>query len=99
MKADNALDPPAGRLETTAALLTMQALEAACRLFMERAYPDGRDTVPTNRRPYFDMTTDDALADYLPPAPLALGVCQNLCNLKGGVHGYEFRLGSTRIRI
>jgi hypothetical protein len=62
---------------------------------MELAYPDGPSTIPDNKRPYFEMTPADSIADYLSPAVLAVGICQDLSKLKGGVRGYEFRLGSS----
>jgi hypothetical protein len=40
------------------------------------------------------MAADAQLADYLPPAPLSLGVAQDLAGKKEGQSGYEFRLGS-----
>jgi hypothetical protein len=75
--------------------LTVQDLARACRLFMEQAYPDGLDTIPENRRPYAVIPLDGSIADYIPPAPLAAGICQDLSKLKAGVPGYEFRLGSA----
>ena len=59
---------------------------------MELSYPDGPATIPERKRPYFDMMCDGRLADFIPPATLAAGLCQEL---KGGVPGYEFRLGSS----
>jgi hypothetical protein len=75
--------------------LTIQHLALACRRFMDLAYPDGPDSIPDAKRLYFQMTPDGALADYLPPGAAAAGICQDLAKLKGGVRGYEFRLGST----
>ncbi|MBI3822952.1 MAG: hypothetical protein HY289_09790 [Planctomycetes bacterium] len=67
----------------------------ACRLFMELAYADAPDLIPENKRPYCDIPSDGSMADYLPPAPLAAGICQDLSKGKSGVPGYEFRLGSS----
>jgi hypothetical protein len=75
--------------------LTMADLAFMCRRFMEIAYPAGAATIPANRRPYFEMPGDGAIADYLPPAAFAVGICQDLSKVKGGHRGYEFRLGSA----
>jgi hypothetical protein len=76
-------------------VLPIQDLAQACRIFMELAYPEGADTVPVNKRPFCDIPSDAVLESYLPPAPLARAVCQDLSKLKGGLRGYEFRLGSS----
>jgi hypothetical protein len=76
-------------------VLPIQDLAQACRIFMELAYPEGADTIPANKRPYADLPIDASAADYLPPAPCAVAVCQDLSKLKGGLRGYEFRLGSS----
>jgi hypothetical protein len=73
---------------------TTQDLALACRLFLELAYPDGAHSIPDSKRPYCDIPSDASPDDYLPPAKLATSVCQDLSQLKGGVRGYEFRLGS-----
>ena len=75
--------------------LTMQDLASAGRLFMELAYPDGPTTIPEKKRPYFEMPSAASIADYLPPAAFAAGICQGLSKTKAGVPGYEFRLGSS----
>ncbi len=75
--------------------LTIRDLALACRLFMELAYPDGLETLPENKRLYHDIPVDGSIADYLPPAALAVGIGQDLSKLKGAVTGYEFRLGSA----
>lgn len=75
--------------------LPMADLGFVCRRFMELAYPAGPVTIPENRRPFFEMADDGAIADYLPPATFAVGICQDLSKLKGGLRGYEFRLGSV----
>lgn len=76
--------------------LAIQDLSLACRLFMELAYPDGIHTIPASKRPYANIPSEGSIEDYLPPAKLAVSLCQNLSLLKGGTRGYEFRLGSAR---
>lgn len=75
--------------------LAIQDLASACRIFMGLSYPDGPDSVPDIKRPYYDMTTDSSIADYVPPGAFSVGTCQDLSKLKGGIRGYEFRLGSS----
>ena len=75
--------------------LTTPELARACRCFMEAGYPDGVATIPASKRAYFDMAPERAIGDYLTPAPLAVGVCQELTADKSLVVGYEFRLGSA----
>jgi hypothetical protein len=74
--------------------LTSEQLGRACRLFMELAYPEGECMIPPKKRPYFHLAADAQLADYLPPAPSAAGIAQNV-TVKEGQRGYEFRLGSA----
>jgi hypothetical protein len=75
--------------------LAIQDLASACRIFMGLSYPDGPDSIPGIKRPYYDMSTDSSIADYLPPGVISVGICQDLSKLKGGIPGYEFRLGSS----
>lgn len=82
-------------LEIQVATLTILDLAPACRTFMELAYAEGLDAIPEGKRPYFEIPADALIADYLPPAPRAAGICQDLSKLKAGVPGFEFRLGST----
>ena len=82
-------------LENEVATLTTQDLSQPCRTFMELAYTQGPNAIPDPKRPYYDIPADGNIADFLPPAPQALGICQDLSKLKSGVPGYEFRLGST----
>jgi hypothetical protein len=70
-------------------------LRQACRIFMDLAYPAGTTTIPLKKRAYYEIDPERPLADYLPPAPLAGGVAQNLSTGKRGIRGYEFRLGSA----
>jgi hypothetical protein len=74
--------------------MTSECLGRACRLFMDLAYPGGLDTIPPKKLPYYHLPADAPLADFLPPAARAAGVCQSLAG-KEGKHGYEFRLGSA----
>jgi hypothetical protein len=62
---------------------------------MDVAYPDAQ-CIPPSKRPYHEIDADRPLTDYLCPAPLAAGVCQDLSKRSGGLVGYEFRLGSAR---
>lgn len=70
-------------------------LARACRTFMQLAYPEGVDSVPDNKRPYFNIPCNGSIFDFLPPAPSSRGIGQDLSKLKGAVQGYEFRLGSA----
>src|SRR5579862_7391715 len=74
--------------------ISTQELAGACRIFMALAYPDGPGSIPVSKRAYAEIDLDGSLADYLPPTPRALGVCQDLSRA-GGMLGYEFRLGSA----
>ncbi len=62
---------------------------------MDLAYPAGADSIPIGKRPYYAITNDDPLADYLPPAKKSVGVCHELSQKTGGLRGYAFRLGSA----
>jgi hypothetical protein len=62
---------------------------------MDLAYPGGATTIVAERLPYYEMAADRPLEEYVPPAKLALGVCQKLSPRPGVICGYEFRLGST----
>lgn len=73
---------------------SLQDLAQACRIFMEIGYPEGC-TIPEAKRAYADIGPEARLEDYLPPAAAAEKVCQDLSKLKGGLRGYEFRLGSA----
>jgi hypothetical protein len=63
----------------------------ACRIFLEASYPEGPSTVPAGKLAYFHIRGDEAIRTFLPPAPLAKGICQKL-----GGEGWTFRLGSSR---
>ena len=75
--------------------LTTQNLAKACRIFLDLAYPDGADTIPNNKRAYYEICTDSPLHDFVPPAKAALTVCQELPRRHDAPHGYAFRLGSA----
>jgi hypothetical protein len=75
--------------------LTTEKLARACRIFMTIAYPAGPGSIPAKKQPYFEIPHDQPVTNYLPPAPVAEGVCQALHAPGGGVHGYAFRLGSA----
>ena len=87
--------PPAFHDGESVETFNLHDLSNACRLFMEQAYPSGLSTIPDDKRPYVNIPLDGLLADYLPPAPLAVCICKDLSTLKTGVPGYEFRLGSA----
>ncbi len=70
--------------------LTSEQLGRACRLFMDLAYPGGLETISPKKQPYYQIPADANVEDYLPPAPVAAGVCQK----KDDKPAYEFRLGS-----
>ena len=73
--------------------LSTAQLRQACRIFMDLAYPEGPATIPIKKRAYYNMDSAQPLTDYLPPAPAAGGIAQDLSTRRGGASGYEFRLG------
>jgi hypothetical protein len=73
----------------------MRDLARACRIFMDLAYPDGARSIPEFKLSYYEMTAERSLVEYLPPAPLSVGVTKTLSRNAGGMFGYEFRLGSA----
>ena len=75
--------------------LTTSLLAQACRLFMGLAYPEGPGAIPPKKLLYYDLTVEQPLAAFLPPAACALGVCQESCDERGVPNGYAFRLGSS----
>lgn len=75
--------------------VTTSLLGKACRLFMEQAFPGGPETIPEKRRVYYDLPLDRPVADFIPPAPAAEGICQVLPAEGGGFRGFAFRLGSA----
>jgi len=70
-------------------------LRQACRIFMDLAYPGGPETIPCNKRTYYDLPDGCAVSDFLPPAPAAAEVGQILPAAGTGARGYAFRLGSA----
>jgi hypothetical protein len=75
--------------------LSTAQLGRACSIFMELAYPSGIAAIPLKKRAYYVMDAGRPLADYVPPAPQAGGIAQELSSRKDGPRGYEFRLGSA----
>jgi hypothetical protein len=75
--------------------LTTALLGQACRIFMDHSYPAGPASIPPKKRFYYDMDPQRPLRDYLPPAPQAACIAQDLSARKDGPNGYEFRLGSS----
>ena len=69
-------------------------LGQACRTFLRLAYPGGPQSIPEKKRIYYDLPLDRPVTDFLPPAPAAEGICQELCG-EDGIRGYAFRLGSA----
>jgi hypothetical protein len=65
-------------------------LPRACRIFLARAYPEGTQTVPANKRAYLELTAEQDLAPLLGPP-----VGQTLKTPEGGLRGYTLRLGSA----
>ena len=62
---------------------------------MALAYPGGAQRSRPTSEATVAIADERPLADFLPPAASALGVCQDLSKRSGGLSGYEFRLGST----
>jgi hypothetical protein len=83
------------RHEAVVETLTIQDLASACRIFMGLSYPGGADSIPADRRPYFNISANAPIADFLPTGIFSTGVCQDLSRVHGGMPAYEFRLGST----
>ena len=69
--------------------LTIALLERACRIFLERAYPHGRDTIPAPKNSFLDLDVAQSVETVLVPP-----VCQPLLRREGGLRGYALRLGS-----
>jgi hypothetical protein len=69
--------------------LTTALLERACRIYLERAYPDGLDAIPSPKNRLLAL-------DPAQPAESALvpPLCQPLWS-HDGLRGYVFRLGSA----
>jgi hypothetical protein len=71
---------------------TIHDLAQACRIYFDHAYPGAAAEIPANKSPYHCIPNDASLDAYLPPAKIAVPVCQKL---KCGATGYQFRLGSA----
>lgn len=70
--------------------LNVALLGRACRIFLERAYPGGHDTVPASKRLYLNIADDQPLESLLRPP-----VCQALGKPAEAARGYAWRLGSA----
>ena len=71
--------------------LTTALLERACRIFLERAYPQGQDTIPPPKNNFLALDAAGPIESVLVPP-----VCQLLLRRDGGVRGYVLRLGSAQ---
>jgi hypothetical protein len=69
--------------------LTTALLERACRIFLERAYPHGSDTIPPPKNGFLTFDAAQPIESVLTPP-----VCQPLLRRDGGLRGYSLRLGS-----
>jgi len=70
--------------------LTTALLERACRLFLERAYPQGTDTIPPPKNSFFALNVAQSVESVLLPP-----VCQPIVRSDGSLRGYTLRLGSA----
>lgn len=70
--------------------LTTALLDCACRIFLERAYPQGIDTIPPPKNRFLAPCVAGSIESMLVPP-----VCQPLLRPDGGVRGYILRLGSA----
>jgi hypothetical protein len=70
--------------------LTVALLDRACRIFLQRAYPEGEHTIPLPRRNFLRLVPDRPLEGVLVP-PL----CQALPASGSVIRGYALRLGSA----
>lgn len=71
--------------------LTTPALECACRIFLEQAYPDGPHTIPPPKNRYFALDVAQPVESLLTPP-----VCEPLVRRDGALRGYSLRLGSVQ---
>lgn len=71
--------------------LTTTLLDRACRIFLERAYPQGADTIPPPKNSFVALDVAGPVESVL-VAP----VCQPLLRSDGSLRGYTLRLGSAR---
>jgi hypothetical protein len=70
--------------------LTTALLARACRIFLERAYPQGPDTIPPPKKHFFALDMAQPVESVLVPP-----VCQPLLRRDGALRGYTLRLGSA----
>ena len=52
---------------------------------LDLAYADGPDTIPSDKRRYYDIPAEASLAENFCPGPLAVGICRDLSQSKSGV--------------
>ncbi len=71
--------------------LTTALLKRACQIFLDRAYPEGRDTIPPPKDRFLALDAEQPLE-----SALIVPVCQPLFRRDGGLRGYALRLGSAR---
>lgn len=70
--------------------LTTALLDRACRIFLQLAYPQGGDTIPSPQNAYLSLCTGQPLEELL-----VSPVCQPLRSRDGSLRGYTLRLGSA----
>ncbi|MGH7171385.1 MAG: hypothetical protein ACRELF_05920 [Gemmataceae bacterium] len=71
--------------------LTTALLKRACQIFLDRAYPEGGETIPLPKRRFLDLEADQPLESVLIPPD-----CQPLSRREGGPCGCALRLGSAK---
>jgi hypothetical protein len=71
--------------------LTTELLQRACRIFLDRAYPEGPHTIPPASLRYLALDVEIPLEYVLIPP-----VCQPWTRCDSGLRGYALRLGSAR---
>ena len=69
---------------------SVHILRETCRIFLERAYPRGAETIPVARRAYCDIPTDALVDPYLDVDSVGRGICERLAKQHPG---FSFRLG------
>jgi hypothetical protein len=75
--------------------LSTDVLGTACRIFLERSYPAGVDSIPTARRHYLDLPEGMEVAEYHSQRPFPAASFQVIRNGMGQTQGYALRLGSS----
>ena len=76
-------------------IFSTQDLAQACRIFLNLAYRADSEPIPPAKQAYRTIPADALVESYLPPAPIAVGICQDMSKLKSAIPGYDFRLGSS----